>query len=266
MANCESISIEHANNNSNPWTISEATLESGAHLVAALLIKYNLGYPNWGGNVRPHKQIVATACPGEIAGSQNAHYMERVCYWYEVMTGSRSTSQVGWHTDGKGSWWYQTGESASEYAVGWYRVGTKWYYFNESGWMLTGWVHASWEGSDKYWWYFDETGALVYDKWISYNSGWYLLKSDGRMATGWVDYNGKSYFLDETGRMVIGWYHDNGDGRDAWYYFNSDGTRLQNGLYEVGADKICAFDEEGKLLTGNITVATDDNGYITQIK
>ncbi len=74
VANCESISIEHANNSTSPWTVSEATLESGAHLVAALLIKYGLGYPRWGGNVRPHKQIVATACPGELAGSQNAHY------------------------------------------------------------------------------------------------------------------------------------------------------------------------------------------------
>ena len=60
-ANQSSISIEHANNSTNPWTVSEATLESGAHLVAALLIKYGLGYPRWGGNVRPHSQIVATA-------------------------------------------------------------------------------------------------------------------------------------------------------------------------------------------------------------
>ena len=101
--NQRSISIEHANDNANPWTVSETTQESGAHLVAALLIKYGLGYPRWGGNVRPHNQIAATACPGELAGSQNAHYMERVCYWYEVMTGARSTSEVGWHTDGKGT-------------------------------------------------------------------------------------------------------------------------------------------------------------------
>ena len=94
-ANQSSISIEHANNSTNPWTVSEATLESGAHLVAALLIKYGLGYPRWGGNVRPHSQIVATACPGELAHSQNAQYMSRVCYWYEVMTGARSTSEVG---------------------------------------------------------------------------------------------------------------------------------------------------------------------------
>ncbi len=116
-ANQSSISIEHANNSTNPWTVSEATLESGAHLVAALLIKYGLGYPRWGGNVRPHSQIVATACPGELAHSQNAQYMSRVCYWYEVMTGTRSVEERGWHTNGKGSWWYQTGATSDDFYV-----------------------------------------------------------------------------------------------------------------------------------------------------
>ena len=264
-ANQSSISIEHANNSTSPWTVSEATLESGAHLVAALLIKYNLGYPRWGGNVRPHSQIVATACPGELAGSQNTHYMERVCYWYEVMTGSRSTSAAGWHTDGKGSWWYQTGESADEYAVGWYRVGDKWYYFNEKGWMLTGWVHADdGHGSDKLWWYFNDDGSLASDDWLKYNDNWYLLASDGHMVTGWVEDKDRDkwYYLDETGRMITGWLKLDND----WFYLRSDGSRVENCLYEVGADNICAFDKQGKLLTGDITVTTNDDGYIAGIK
>ena len=261
-ANQSSISIEHANNSTNPWTVSEATLESGAHLVAALLIKYGLGYPRWGGNVRPHKQIVATACPGELAGSQNAHYMERVCYWYEVMTGTRTTSEVGWHTDGKGSWWYQTGATSSDYATGWLKVGDGWYYFNESGWMLTGWVFASWSGSEKYWWYFGDDGALQFDKWIEYNNGWYMLLSDGRMATGWQERDGKRYYLDETGRMAAGWLKLD----DAWYYLRSDGSCVVDGLYEVGAGNISAFDKEGRLLTGDITVTANDDGYISGVK
>lgn len=261
-ANQSSISIEHANNSTNPWTVSEATLESGAHLVAALLIKYGLGYPRWGGNVRPHSQIVSTACPGELAHSQNAHYMERVCYWYEVMTGVRSTDERGWHTDGKGSWWYQTGATSSEYATGWLKVGTNWYYFDKSGWMLTGWVLASWDGSDECWWYFDNNGALQFDKWLEYNNGWYMLLSDGRMATGWQERDGNRYYLDETGRMVAGWLKLD----DAWYYLRSDGSCVVDGLYEVGAGNICAFDKNGKLLTGDITVTTNDNGYISGVK
>lgn len=261
-ANQSNISIEHANNSTSPWTVSEATLESGAHLVAALLNKYELGYPRWGGNVRPHSQIVATAYPGELASSQNAHYMERVCYWYEVMTGACSSSEVGWHTNGKGFWWYQTGESASEYAVGWYRVGMKWYYFNESGWMLTGWVYASWEGSEKCWWYFDESSALEFDKWLAYNGSWYLFCSDGKMATGWQERNGKRYYLDETGRMITDWPKLD----EGWFYLRSDGSRVEDCLYEVGADNICDFDKQGRLLTGDVTATTNDTGYITSIK
>lgn len=261
-ANQSSISIEHANNSTNPWTVSEATLESGAHLVAALLIKYGLGYPRWGGNVRPHKQIVATACPGELAGSQNAHYMDRVCYWYEVMTGARSVEERGWHTDGKGSWWYQTGATSSDYATGWLKVGDGWYYFNESGWMLTGWVFTSWGGSDKYWWYFGDDGALQFDKWLEYNNGWYMLMSDGRMATGWQERDGNRYYLDETGRMATGWLKLDND----WYYLRSDGSCVVDGLYEVGAGNISAFDKDGRLLTGDITVTTNDDGYISGVK
>lgn len=38
-------------------------------------------------NVFPHNHWSATACPGEIAGSQNAEYMTRAKKWYRAMTG-----------------------------------------------------------------------------------------------------------------------------------------------------------------------------------
>lgn len=85
-ANRKSIGIEHANNAFGPWTISDECLENGAHLVAALCKYYKLGRPKWLSNVYPHSHFGATACPGEIAGSQNAKYMERAQYWYDQMT------------------------------------------------------------------------------------------------------------------------------------------------------------------------------------
>ena len=84
-ANSWTIGIEHANNNFGPWTISDIALESGAHLVAALCRYYGLGRPTWMGNVFPHSHFMATACPGEIAGSQNAAYMNRAQEWYDAM-------------------------------------------------------------------------------------------------------------------------------------------------------------------------------------
>ena len=90
-ANTTAIGIEHANNHvGDPWTISEATLENGAHLVAALCQYYKLGRPAWGKNVFGHKNFASTSCPGEIARSQNARYMASAQYWYDQMTSGKT--------------------------------------------------------------------------------------------------------------------------------------------------------------------------------
>lgn len=85
-ANSTSIGIEHADCQANPWKISDACLENGAHLVAALCKYYKLGRPTWMKNVFPHSHFSATECPASIAGSQNAAYMKRAQQWYDAMT------------------------------------------------------------------------------------------------------------------------------------------------------------------------------------
>nr|DAL59934.1 MAG TPA_asm: N acetylmuramoyl L alanine amidase endolysin [Caudoviricetes sp.] len=87
-ANQRSIGIEHADISSSPWTISDATLDAGAHLVAALCRRYQLGRPEWGRNVFPHNHFSATACPASIAGSQNAAYMARAQQYYDQLGGT----------------------------------------------------------------------------------------------------------------------------------------------------------------------------------
>lgn len=110
--NYRSIGIEHANNSTNPWTISDAALESGAHLVAALCVYYKLGRPTWGKNVFGHNDFNATACPGQLGtgGSQNAAYMKRAQEWYDSMSSgtdapaassSTTTSSSAITVDGK---------------------------------------------------------------------------------------------------------------------------------------------------------------------
>lgn len=91
-ANLTSIGVEHADISSNPWMISEATLDNGAHLVAALCKHYGLGRPQWGVNVFPHSHFSATACPASIAGGQNADYMARAQSWYDRMTGAPTSA------------------------------------------------------------------------------------------------------------------------------------------------------------------------------
>lgn len=84
--NARSIGIEHANiSGPNRWQISDATVEEGAHLVAALCHGYNLGRPRWGVNVFGHSQFAATSCPHQLApgGEDHDHYMRRAAHWYD---------------------------------------------------------------------------------------------------------------------------------------------------------------------------------------
>lgn len=88
VANTTSIGVEHADVSSNPWAVSEACLDNGAHLVAAVCKFYGLGRPVWGKNVFGHKNFSSTECPASLAGSQHAAYMARAQSWYDQMTGN----------------------------------------------------------------------------------------------------------------------------------------------------------------------------------
>lgn len=83
--NDRTISIEHANDHADPWTVSEDTLDTGAHLTAAICVYYKLGRPEWGKNVWPHRHWSATACPGELYGSQKDAYIAHAQAWYDSM-------------------------------------------------------------------------------------------------------------------------------------------------------------------------------------
>lgn len=88
-ANCTSIGIEHADISTSPWKISDATLDNGAHLTAAVCKYYGLGRPQYGKNVFFHKDFSPTECPASIAGSQRDAYMRKAQEWYDRMTGGK---------------------------------------------------------------------------------------------------------------------------------------------------------------------------------
>lgn len=89
-ANVTSIGIEHADATRDPYTVSDACLDAGAHLVAAICKKYGLGRPEWGTNLFGHSDFCSTECPAELAvgGSQHDEYVARAQSWYDQMTGT----------------------------------------------------------------------------------------------------------------------------------------------------------------------------------
>ena len=82
-ANLNSIGIEHADCSNNPWRVSDATLDNGAHLVAALCKVYRLGEPQMYKNVFPHCYFYATACPAPLIHEQMDEYMRRAKLYYQ---------------------------------------------------------------------------------------------------------------------------------------------------------------------------------------
>lgn len=99
VSNQESITIEHSNSGgpSQDWPISNATLESGAHLVAAICRFYELGRPVSGVNVRFHsiESGGKTSCPYHLRPGHKYHdsYIARAQYWYDEMGKSATTNK-----------------------------------------------------------------------------------------------------------------------------------------------------------------------------
>ena len=163
-----------------------------------------------------------------------------------------------WKHSSKG-WWYDRGDGtypADEFE----EINGNTYYFNGSGYMVTGWYAVS--GN---WYFFSSSGAMKKNAW----EGDYYLLNDGTMAKNqWVDnsryyvgadgkwlrnygvprwesnskgwwyndgygnypvsqfmtINGNTYYFNSSGYMVTGWQAVNG----AWYFFSSSGAMKKN--------------------------------------
>ena len=98
-ANISSIGIEHANGANG--VITDACLDAGAHLVAALCKKFGLGRPQWGVNLFGHSDFAATACPGpslKVGGAQHNEYVSRAQKWYDQMVNGAEAPSTGGST------------------------------------------------------------------------------------------------------------------------------------------------------------------------
>lgn len=129
-----------------------------------------------------------------------------------------------------------------------YNGTTGWYYFNDQGYMIIGWLLKNgkwyylnpvsdgtqgmmcigWKLINGQWCYFDKDGVLVMNTWhqIPYmeTTKWYYFNEQGYMVSDWLFRNNKWYYLspvsDQTqGMMCTGWQFVDGK----WYYLNPDG-------------------------------------------
>lgn len=246
-ANQKSIGIEHANQGNS---MTDACIENGAHLCAAICKYYGLGRPEWMVNVFPHCHFSSTSCPGPLKEGTSYHdkYMKRAQYWYDVMTGTQ-TERAGWvNQDDK--WWYR--HSDGSYTTnGWEPIDGKWYHFDSEGWMQTGWILDN----DK-WYYLTDSGAMA-TGWVSVDGKWYYLDDSGAMATGWIDVDGNRYYLNDSGAMATGWLMYEG----SWYYLNDSGAMVKDSTINVNGENY-VIDKDGKMITGDLELYATESGQL----
>ncbi|MEJ6548005.1 DUF1906 domain-containing protein [Corynebacterium sp. USCH3] len=74
-SNAVSIAIEHSNSAGadQDWPISTKTIDGGARLAAELCIKHRLGRPQFGKNIRDHREFGSTACPYHLRAGGKYH-------------------------------------------------------------------------------------------------------------------------------------------------------------------------------------------------
>lgn len=155
-----------------------------------------------------------------------------------TVTVDSATVYGDWIKEGN-SWRYRYDDDT--YMIsGWQKSGSKWYYLDEYGYMVTdmmmelddvtyyfnknGVMATGWAKYKNEWYYFDSDGAIQTDGWHYINGDWYYLKENGVMVTGWKYDKGKWYYLDDRdGNMLTGWVFHN----VTWYYMDQSGAMME---------------------------------------
>lgn len=138
--------------------------------------------------------------------------------------------------------WYEYSDGTYENSV-FKKIENETYYFTSNGYVKTGWLSVN-----NNWYFFKNSGCMVTSNW----AGSYYLDSDGKMKTNsftpdgyycgadgvyvrnaWIKYNGNYYYVNANGLMK----------KNAWvgdYYLGDDGVMKTNTFtpdgYYVGAD------------------------------
>lgn len=91
VANRQTIAIEHSTDGGPDYSISQETIINGARLAAALCRYYHLGRPEFGVNIRDHKEFSNTTCPYHLAKGGKYHdmWMAEAKRFYDELTGGK---------------------------------------------------------------------------------------------------------------------------------------------------------------------------------
>ena len=188
---------------------------------------YTVTYRN---NVKAGKALVTITGTGGYRGTVSANFS------IVKTTGSWQKSGQRWRYR-----WSDGSYPISQFV----KIDRATYWFDDEGWMGTGWHQI--DGS---WYWFASSGAMA-TGWIKSGGLWYWMDSTGKMTTGWQKVDGKSYWMDASGAMVTGWKKISG----SWYCFANSGEML-TGWYEYEGAWYWLSKSSGKMATGWVKVGS----------
>ncbi len=186
---------------------------------------------------------------------------------------------IGW-VEEDGVWRFY--EEADYYVTdSWKKYGDDWYYLNEDGEIATDtkidnyyvdadgkrisnqWITETndnyWDSPDApeyFWHYYDRNGKSVESKWQKIDGEYYYFDDQGQMLSGKVEIGNDTYYLgdENDGAMKTGWVQLVNDSDDpeeslSWYYFEKDGTMVNNQVDKKINGSYYTF-TEGEMQTG----------------
>lgn len=167
-------------------------------------------------------------------------------------------AREGW-VETAGKWKYQLTDGSFA-ADQWKYIKDRWYVFDGSGYMITGWYLDS----NGQWYYLNGDGTLSQGNWIKSESKWYYSAADGNLHKGWLQESSLWYYLDKNGEMAVGWkqideiwyvFADNGKmyantwflSKEDWYFLSSTGAMKTSQWIQQDNGHWYYVDKEGKM-------------------
>lgn len=173
---------------------------------------------------------------------------------------------MAWKNDGKGWWWSRS--DGSWPANSWEKIDSKWYWFNGSGYAVTGWqtiggkryhfaddchMNWDWEKIDGSWYYFGGVSdGVMRTYWQTIAGNRYYFGKDGKMVTGSQKIGDHQYYFDSSGAMVTGFKKVG----DYWYYFDPANGRMKKGWVADNGYRYY-LDSSGHMSTGKTKIGDD---------
>ena len=186
----------------DPWPISDAAWKSMIALCADICTRYGIEPSYTGGTdgtFTEHRMYAATGCPGP-------YIHERMNQIVKEVKAAMNGTGGEWRKDSIG-WWYKRYDGSYP-ANEWEKIDNKWYWFNDQGYMHTGWL--------------SQNGYKYYLQPKTSKTG----NSYGQMVTGWKAIKGKKYRFNSEGRMQKGFVKVSGK----WYCLGSNGALIKDDL------------------------------------